>query len=92
MADPLSSTMTLTLSDTQRHMVNDMATPQLDIEAGAVSDIGRNDIEATPNQNITVIDGIPPTVTSVAYTTGSGILAIIFSEPLDHTATDYSGG
>ncbi|MBI1657309.1 MAG: hypothetical protein IS632_00820, partial [Thaumarchaeota archaeon] len=90
-ADPLSSTMTLTLSDTQRRTVNDMATPQLDIDAGAVSDIGRNDIVATPNQPITVIDGIPPTVTSVAYTTGSGILVVVFSEPLDHGATDYSG-
>ena len=89
-ADSLSMTMTLTLSDDQRQEVNAMASPELDIGADAVSDIGQNQIPATPNQPITVIDGIPPTVTSVAYNTGTGILVIIFSEPLG-PAVDYSG-
>ena len=90
-ADSLSTTMTVTLSDDQRRMVNAMNQPELDIGADAVSDIGQNQIPATPNQPITVIDGIPPTVTSVAYNTGTGILVIIFSEPLNGTAVDYSG-
>ena len=90
-ADSLSATMTVTLSDDQRRMVNAMNQPELDIGADAVSDIGQNQIPATPNQPITVIDGIPPTVTSVAYNTGTGILVIIFSEPLNGTAVDYSG-
>ena len=89
--DPSSATMTLMLSDEQRQEVNGMTTPELDIDAGAVSDIGRNQIAAAPNRPITVIDGIAPTVDSVAYTTGRGALVVVFSEPLNEMTVDYLG-
>ena len=88
--DPSSTTITLTLSAVQRQMVNGMAAPQLDIEAGAVSDTTGNEIAAAPDRPVTIIDGIPPTVTSSSYT-DTGILIIAFSESLNHAATDYSG-
>ena len=84
------SSVTLTLSDAQRRTVNDMTAPELDIDAGAVYDIGQNQITASPNRPITIIDGIAPTVVSVAYNTGTGILVVVFSEPLGPTV-DYSG-
>ena len=57
--DPSSTTITLTLSAAQRQTVNGMATPQLDIEAGAVADIAGNGISAAPDQDITVINTAP---------------------------------
>ncbi len=57
--DPSSTTITLTLLAAQRTTVNGMATPQLDIEAGAVADIAGNDISAAPDQDITVINTAP---------------------------------
>ena len=88
--DSSSATMTLTLSAAQRTTVNGMASPQLDIGAGAVADIAGNEILAAPDRSITITDGIPPTVVSAAYNTGTGILVITFSEPLG-SAVDYSG-
>ena len=88
--DSSNTTLTLTLSDDQRQQVNAMASPELDITADAVADPSNNGISAAPDQSITVIDGIRPTVTSTAYNTGTGILDITFSEPLDPTVT-YSG-
>ena len=84
-----SITITLTLSDAQRMTVNGMATPQLDIEEGAVADPSGNGIAAAPDQGITTTDGIPPTLTSSHYNTGTGILNITFSEPLNGTAISY---
>ena len=89
--DPSSTTITLTLSASQRQTVNGMATPQLDIGAGAVSDIDGNGIWAAPNLPVTVTDATPPILLSASYNTDTGILSITFSEPLNHTATDYSG-
>ena len=87
--DSSSTTITLTLSDAQRITVNDMATPQLDIEEGAVADPSGNGIAAAPDQPVTVTDGIPPTLASSHYNTGTGILNITFSEPLNGTAIGY---
>lgn len=85
-----STTITLTLSDDQRQMINVMAVPQLDIEEGAVTDIAGNMISAAPDQPIIMIDGMPPTVVSATYDMGTGALNITFSEPLGSTIT-YSG-
>ena len=85
--DPSSTTITLTLSAAQRQTVNDMVAPQLDIEAGAVSDTAGNGILAAPDQDI----AIPPVLVSSSYNIDTGILSITFSKPLNHTATDYSG-
>ena len=85
--NPSSTTITLTLSDGQRQTLNDMVTPQLDIEAGAVADTAGNGIAAAPDQRIT----IPPILVSSYYNIDTGILNITFSKPLNHTVTDYSG-
>ena len=85
-----TSSLTITLSNSDRTTVAGLTTPQLDIEAGAVSDTSGNQIAAAADQAITVNDTIRPTFTSATYTTGSGQLAITFSEPLDsakHVAT-----
>ena len=47
----------MTLSATQQSAVESMATPQLDIDAGAVSDTASNPIAAAADQPITVADG-----------------------------------
>ena len=87
--NPSSTTITLTLSDAQRMTVNGMATPQLDIEEGAVADPSGNGIAAAPDQPVTTTDGIPPTLASSHYNTGTGILNMTFSEPLNGTAISY---
>ena len=82
---PSSATMILALSAAQRTAVSDMTTPQLDIGAGAIADTAGNDILAAPDRSITITDGIPPAISSATYNTGTGILRITFSEPLDPT-------
>ena len=78
-----TNSLTITLSNTDRTTVAGLTTPQLDIDAGAVSDTSGNQIAAIADQSITINDTIRPTFSSAAYTTGSGQLAITFSEPLD---------
>ena len=85
-----TSSLTITLSNSDRTTVAGLTTPQLDIDAGAVSDTSGNVISAAADQAITVIDTMRPTLSSASYTTGSGQLTITFSEPLDsskHVAT-----
>ena len=85
-----TNSLTITLSNSNRTAVAGLTTPQLDIDAGAVSDTSGNQIAAAADQTITINDTIRPTFSSAAYTTGSGQLAITFSEPLDsakHVAT-----
>ena len=65
-------------------MINDMASPQLDIGAGAVADAtGNRIVQATAR--VAVTDGIPPVLASSSYNTGTGVLIIAFSEPLGPT-------
>ena len=80
-------TITATLNATQRTTVGDTMT--LSVSAGAVADPSGNGISAAPNQPVTIMDGIRPTIQSTSYNT-DGLLHIRFSEPLDHTATDYT--
>ena len=80
------STLTLTLTATQRSAVLSMTTPQLDIEQNAVFDVAGNGIASAADRTITINDTSPPTFTSAAYSTGSGNLAITFSESLNDTA------
>ena len=80
------------LNSTNRDAVNNMAAPQLDMDAGAVSDTAGNAIAPIANQAVTVQDTIKPTFTSAAYKTGSGVLNVTFSEPLDsskHVASKF---
>ena len=65
--------------------VESLGTPQLDIDAGAVSDANDNEIAASPDNAIAVDDTAPPVFSSATYSTGSGQLAITFSESLNGT-------
>ena len=83
-----SASITFDLNPTNTDAVNAMATPQLDIEAGAVYDAAGNQIAAAADQTITVNDTILPTFSSATYATGSGVLTVTFSESLNQTAHD----
>ncbi len=85
-----TNSVTFTLSTSNKDAVNAMATPQLDIDAGAVSDTSGNEIAAAADQTITVNDTIKPTFSSATYTTGSGVLNVTFSETLDSSNHDAS--
>ena len=77
--------LTVTLTPEQRTAVESLGTPQLDIDAGAVSDANDNEIAASPDNAIAVDDTAPPVFSSATYSTGSGQLAITFSESLNGT-------
>ena len=55
--------------------------------------IGGNviDLRLAGPPGIIVTDYTPFTLSSAAYNTGTGLLNINFSKPLNHTATDYAG-
>ena len=78
-----TSSLAFTLAVNDRNSVGQMATPRLYIDAGAVSDIAGNTIDAAANKTIAIRDTTKPTFASATYTTGSGVLNITFSEPLD---------
>ena len=80
------STLTVTLTAAQQTTLAGLATPQLDIDAGAVSDANSNGIDASADNAITVDDTTPPTFVSATYSTGNGSLVITFSEPIGGTA------
>ena len=68
-----------------------MASPLLDIGEGAVYDIYGNPVRAAAGLPVDVPDTIPPEIVSATYDNSTGLLSLIFSEPLNHTATDHSG-
>ena len=82
------STLTVALTAAQQTTLAGLATPQLDIDAGAVSDANSNGIDASADNAITVEDTTKPTFVSATYSTGSGSLVITFSETV--SAVDYA--
>ena len=78
-------TLTITLTGPQRTAVNALAAPELDIGAGAVSDLADNEITASPDNAIAVNDTTPPFFSSASYSTETGQLAVTFSEALNGT-------
>ena len=80
--------ITATLDQAQRTAIAGLTTPQLDIDAGAVSDANDNDIAASADRAITVDDTTPPTFVSATYSTGNGSLTITFSETV--SSVDYA--
>ena len=80
------STLTVTLTAAQQTTLAGLTAPELDIDAGAVSDANSNGIDASPDRAITVDDTTKPTFVSATYSTGSGSLVITFSEPIGGTA------
>ena len=83
-------TVTVTLDEPAAASVSEMAEPVLVMGEGAVTGIYGNLI-AAGNHTITILDISPPLVASSSYNIDTGILNITFNEPLNHTATDYSG-
>ena len=83
-----NDTVTLTLGASDISTVNGYTTPQLDIDAGAVTDMSGNLIDGVTNQAITEYKR--PTITNTAYYSGNGNLTITFSKNLNidlHNAT-----
>ncbi len=85
-----TDSITFTLDSTNAATVNAMPAPQIDMEAGAVRDAAGNEIAAAADQTITINDTTPPEFTSATFTTGDGVLAINFSEPLKAAAHNAS--
>ena len=77
-----TNSITYRLPDANAAMVNIMAAPQLDIDAGAVSDISGNRIAAVSDQSITVHDTLLPTLIRATYYTNNGTISILFSETI----------
>ena len=78
--------LAVTLSESQQSTVNAMSTPQLDIDADAVSDAAGNGIAAVADRPITINDTVRPSFDSAAYVSSTGILALTFDEPLSGAA------
>ena len=66
--------------------VNSMATPELDIDSGAVRDPAGNLISAAADRPITVVDTIPPSFKYAVHHIGDGTLVVEFDEHLDPNA------
>ena len=85
-------TIEATLNTAQMEAVG--LAPMLYMMEGAVRDIPGNPIEAVRGLDVAVLaadapDITPPTLASSSYNTGTGILNITFSEPLNGTAIHY---
>ena len=65
------NTLTITLTGPQKTAVNSLTMPELDIDAGAVSD-GTNGILAAPDRPIAVVDNTPITVVNHAPSADAG--------------------
>ncbi len=84
-------TLSLTLVQTQLDEIVPMGTPQLDISAGAVSDIFGNQIADSPDNPITLTaDDTRPSFESATLDEGTGAMTITFSEAVDISATNLS--
>ena len=80
------TTITITLTESQRQQVIALTTPQLDITAAAVQDIAVNQIAASVDNTISLTtDTINPTFTSSTLNEGTGVLTITFNETIDAT-------
>ena len=83
---PLWETLTVVLNRTN---LQEMGAPRhVSFPSGSVTDAAGNPI-ATVTVPVTTPDTVPPEVTSVTYHDPTGRLTVTFSEPLDHTATNY---
>lgn len=82
------NTLIITLNMSQNVTFGNLASPQLDIATGAVSDRSNNLFVATTNQTIDIDDTNAPTVESVTYNTNLGMLLITFDENV--SGIDYS--
>ena len=85
------SVLTVTLNAGLSGAIGAMASPLLDIGGGAVSDMYGNPVRAAAGIPVDVPDTTPPGIVSVTYDNSTGLISLVFSEPLNHTATDHSG-
>ena len=83
------NSLSVTLNASQNDAFGNLTAPQLDIDAGAVSDESDNSIAATTDRPIIQDNRTLPLVVSVEYDTNLEMLSITFDEPV-HTP-DYSG-
>ena len=67
-----------------------MAVPQLDISAGAVSDVLGNQIDDSPDNLITLAEDDKPAFVSATLDGDTGAMTITFSKTVDVSATNLS--
>ena len=86
-----SSTISMTLTRNQLDDALAMATPQLDISAGAASDIHGNTIDDAPDNPIKLLgDLIMPVFASAVLDENTGVLTIEFDETIDISEVDLA--
>ena len=83
--------LTITLNAGRSGTIGAMASPVLDIGEGAVYDMYGNPVRTAAGITVEVPDITPPEIVSATYDNSTGRLSVMFSEPLNHTATDHSG-
>ena len=84
-------TIAITLTSAQLASVKAHATPDLDIEAGAVRDLEGNQIVSSSDHPVTVGDTTPPTLAGAALDQSTGILTLDFGEAIDSSDVNTSG-
>ena len=83
--------LTVALDAGRAGSIGAMASPWIDVGGGAVQDIYGNPVPAAAGLPLDVPDTVPPVLDSATYHRYTGLLSVSFSEPLNHTATDYPG-
>ena len=83
--------LTVALDAGRAGSIGAMASPRLDVGGGAVQDMYGNPVPAAAGLPLDVPDAVPPVLDSATYHNSTGLLSVSFSEPLNHTATDYPG-
>ena len=84
-----SDTVSITLTQSQLNRILPMNTPQLDIRAGAVSDLAGNEIDEERDNAIALTPDITkPSFASASLDENTGAMIVAFSEIVDISATN----
>ncbi len=81
-----SAAISITLTPTQLLYVKAFTAPKIYVEAGAVRDTSGNQIEASANNTITVIDNTPPALEGAVLNEDTSVLTLSFNDAIDMTS------
>ena len=89
-----NSTLTITLTAAQLRLAAALATPQLDIEVGAVRDISAIRIAASEGNPVTVLGSVPPVApppapANLTATSTTDSVTLTWDDPGDDSITGY---
>ena len=86
-----SNTISMTLTQAQLNLIIPMDAPQLDISAGAVSDLAANSIDAASNNAIDlVLDITMPSFVLASLNKNTGAMSVAFDEVIDVSGVDLT--